>query len=621
MPAAFGAAGAALAAGVALLVWQQSRNAAADTPAVTEPMHAAGFSLPRQNAVLVFGASGKLGRQVVQQLVRSGRTVVAAVRDADRARAAFAELGLQEGAAGQPEQGALIIEGGVDITEAPTLGTALWRGVTQTAIAVGPVFGKLPGGGMGYLDGMTSERVDAGGVANIAEAVKAALADEAAERTEEVLPMRSAEDLAAWGRLDDVIMGGRSSSGLAPAEDGAVWSGDLITEGGGFCGTRTQGALDLDLGGYDGLALRVCGDGQTFKVNLKTADQANTPEETYQASFDTRPGEWVSVQLPWHAFVPVNRARVDPNAPPLDPSNVRQLGLVLSRFEYNGFPNVNHHPGPFELQIRGGIGAYRAARPRIVLVSSGGVERNAVIGDDAEARKADIPIVQLNPGGTLNYKYMGEAAVRGAGVPYTVIRSTGLTSEDAGVPFLLEASQGDRISGKIARAEVATLLAAALCSPAAAGKTVEVRRCEAADARGRTPSPADLERLFTCAVEDRLRPYRRLPPMPGVVPPPPPPGKERTAEILADERVQAAAAAGRGGRVREPQEAAAARSVVVTSSGTQAEQEGSAPASSNGASGGGGERAQEARSWVNAWRARSPERALPKDEPVGSAAR
>ena len=38
------------------------------------------------------------------QLVRAGRTVVAAVRDAERARDAFAELGLQEGAASQPGQ-------------------------------------------------------------------------------------------------------------------------------------------------------------------------------------------------------------------------------------------------------------------------------------------------------------------------------------------------------------------------------------------------------------------------------------------------------------------------------------------------------------------------------------
>ena len=43
----------------------------------------------------------------------------------------------------------------------------------------------------------------------------------------------------------------------------------------------------------------------------------------------------------------------------------------------------------------------------------------------AEARKRDIPIVQLNPGGTLNHKYAGETAVRGSGLPYSVIRSTG----------------------------------------------------------------------------------------------------------------------------------------------------------------------------------------------------
>ena len=44
----------------------------------------------------------------------------------------------------------------------------------------------------------------------------------------------------------------------------------------------------------------------------------------------------------------------------------------------------------------------------------------------AEARKKDIPIVQLNPGGTLNHKYAGETAVRSSGLPYSVIRSTGL---------------------------------------------------------------------------------------------------------------------------------------------------------------------------------------------------
>lgn len=43
----------------------------------------------------------------------------------------------------------------------------------------------------------------------------------------------------------------------------------VLQEGGGFCGQRTE-SRDLDLGSYAGVRLRVCGDGQTYKLNLKT---------------------------------------------------------------------------------------------------------------------------------------------------------------------------------------------------------------------------------------------------------------------------------------------------------------------------------------------------------------
>ena len=48
--------------------------------------------------------------------------------------------------------------------------------------------------------------------------------------------------------------------------------------------------LRLDLNRFDGMSLKVLGDGQTFKVNLKTADQDNFPESTYQTTFDTTEG-------------------------------------------------------------------------------------------------------------------------------------------------------------------------------------------------------------------------------------------------------------------------------------------------------------------------------------------
>lgn len=77
------------------------------------------------------------------------------------------------------------------------------------------------------------------------------------------------------------------------------------------------------------------------------------------------------------------------------------------------------------MQFDSGISAYKDERPAIVMVSSAAVERNALIGDDLEARKKDIPIVQLNPGGILNYKYKGEMALRSSGLPYSVIRPVG----------------------------------------------------------------------------------------------------------------------------------------------------------------------------------------------------
>lgn len=43
----------------------------------------------------------------------------------------------------------------------------------------------------------------------------------------------------------------------------------------------------------------------------------------------------------------------------------------------------------------------------------------------SEARKREIPIIQLNPGGVLNWKYQAECEARASGFPYTIVRCTG----------------------------------------------------------------------------------------------------------------------------------------------------------------------------------------------------
>ena len=64
-------------------------------------------------------------------------------------------------------------------------------------------------------------------------------------------------------------------------------------------------------------------------------------------------GQETTVCIPWREFVPVKRARVDREAPSLDPARVRQLGLVLSRFEFNGLANPSYRAGPFSLKVFG----------------------------------------------------------------------------------------------------------------------------------------------------------------------------------------------------------------------------------------------------------------------------
>jgi len=340
----------------------------------------------------------------ILQLLKAGRTVVAAVRDEIRAAKAFASLGISPGRQQSSSEGILFLQTGIDVTDDSTLATPdLFKGVTQVICTLGPVFGRTAEGTMGYLDNMTSERVDNQGVANIAAAAaKYFKIDNSNDvpfrhenKFEDILPMKTAEDLEKWQRLDDVIMGGKSSSGLEllPDGTGAVWKGELIVEGGGFCGARTY-PTPMDLSKYDGVSLRVKGDGQTLKLNIKT-DTFKEPEDTYQATFDVGVGNWTNVFLPWHEFVPVKRARSIPGGPPLDPSTICQFGLVYSRFAFNGFPNDSYSPGPFEIQFEGGIRGFMAPKPQFVMISSAGVERNAKIGDDEAARKKEIPIVQL----------------------------------------------------------------------------------------------------------------------------------------------------------------------------------------------------------------------------------
>jgi len=155
---------------------------------------------------------------------------------------------------------------------------------------LGPIGGPLPGGGFGFLPGLGSQDVDFKGVVNVVDALEKHQPEQArAGKEKNLFSFKTEEDLKLWERLDDVIMGGRSSSSLALDDGFAEYRGDLIVEDGGFCGTRASN-VNLDLSGYDGIRIKVMGDGYRYKLTLRTAggdDSANiyaATENVYQVS-------------------------------------------------------------------------------------------------------------------------------------------------------------------------------------------------------------------------------------------------------------------------------------------------------------------------------------------------
>lgn len=115
--------------------------------------------------------------------------------------------------------------------------------------------------------------------------------------------------------------------------------------------------------------------------------------------------------------------------------------------------------------------------PRIVMCSSAGVTRPS--WDDESKKKlvgaADIPIVRLNPGGILGKKVEAEDLLRQSGVPYSIVRPTGLKFDpqewSPGRPVF---SQGDVAVGRTSAQVLADVLVSVLKEPHATGKTFEM---------------------------------------------------------------------------------------------------------------------------------------------------
>ena len=149
------------------------------------------------------------------------------------------------------------------------------------------------------------------------------------------------ESLADLHSIDDVVMGGASASRIDFDSRGhAVFSGIVsFANNGGFASVRCR-VVESCRDRIMAYALTVRGDGKTYKLSLRVSPEFDGV--SYQAKFQAPPGDWSRIQLPVTDFVPFWRGRLVPDAPALDTSRVRQIGLLIA----------DRQEGPFRMEIQ-----------------------------------------------------------------------------------------------------------------------------------------------------------------------------------------------------------------------------------------------------------------------------
>ena len=147
------------------------------------------------------------------------------------------------------------------------------------------------------------------------------------------------EDSDAWRSIDDVVMGGVSASKFVVSDGIGVFKGNVSLENnGGFASARSKPG-SFDLSDFDGLCIRIRGDGKSYGFRLRT--NSNFDGISYQARFNTKAGEWIELKFDIDVFEAVFRGRKVPNADPLDPSAIKSFGVIIS----------DKQEGPFQIEI------------------------------------------------------------------------------------------------------------------------------------------------------------------------------------------------------------------------------------------------------------------------------
>lgn len=134
-------------------------------------------------------------------------------------------------------------------------------------------------------------------------------------------------DEVEWSTLNDVIMGGSSTSRFERVEGAMRFSGSLSQQNrGGFASIKDGKGL-RDLGHTDGFQIKVRGDGREYSLMVWTDD---APDRVYYGvAFSPPDGEWQVIDLRWSEFKSYYRGFWVAQGE-INPSRIVSIGLMIS---------------------------------------------------------------------------------------------------------------------------------------------------------------------------------------------------------------------------------------------------------------------------------------------------
>ena len=147
--------------------------------------------------------------------------------------------------------------------------------------------------------------------------------------------------VSGWRTVLDGVMGGRSTGRVTQPVPGILrFSGELSLENNGGFSQMQATVPEGSFKDATGVEARVRGDGRTYQFDVRCSD-VRMMAGSFQKSFDTVPGEWITLRMPFDEFRLYSFGRLVANAPKLIPAKVESIGVTLA----------DKNAGSFELEV------------------------------------------------------------------------------------------------------------------------------------------------------------------------------------------------------------------------------------------------------------------------------